>query len=93
MIQEFGEGYTESEYADYCATKFRGTIVDLESIYQIALQLRDKFAEATSRALIDETSLERLESKISAMQENFHDICLALGKTKQDLMRESQSQW
>lgn len=93
MIQDSGEGYTESEYADYCATKFRGTVIDLESVYNIALQLRDKFAEATSRGLIDETSFERLKSKISAMQANFHNICLALGKPKQDLMRENQFEW
>jgi hypothetical protein len=41
LIQEFGEDFTESDYAEYCVREYNGARVALRFIYNIALLLHD----------------------------------------------------
>jgi hypothetical protein len=93
MIEAFGEGFSKSEYADYCVRECRGARIALRFVYNVALQLRDYIPKAVSQGLLDETSLERLKPKMSAMQEHFHETCNELGKPTQDLLWEKKSWW
>jgi hypothetical protein len=58
-------------------------------VYNIALDLRRYVTQAVVEGL-DEISLERLNAKMSAIQEHFHETCHELGKPTQDLITESR---
>ncbi|PVH71051.1 hypothetical protein DL98DRAFT_577582 [Cadophora sp. DSE1049] len=91
-VENFGEDFSKIEYAEVCVMDHQGAIIALKFLYDIALQLREHIPEAASQGL-DETSLERMKSKMSALQENFHEACRELRKPTQDLLWEGTSWW
>jgi hypothetical protein len=69
IIEQFGEEYSKSEYAEYCVKDHRQARIDLRLVYNIALDLRRYVTQAVVEGL-DEISLERLNAKMSAIQES-----------------------
>lgn len=88
-----GQDYSKSEYAEQCVINYREARIDLRLLYNIAMELRDYIPQAVSQGLLDETSLEQLKSKMSAIQEHFHETCHELGKPMQDLVSETEPWW
>jgi hypothetical protein len=85
LIQEFGEDFTESDYAQYCIREYNGARIALRFIYNIALLLHDYLPLAIRYKVFDDKSTNALIEKMIALQEHFREACRMLGKPEQDL--------
>jgi hypothetical protein len=96
LIDAFGEGFTESDYAEYCVRELNGTHIALRYIYKIALLFHEYIPFAIRWKVFDigdeyDKSIEQLIEKVTALQEHFRHACRVLDKPEQDLTWDSES--
>lgn len=92
LIQEFGEDFTESDYAEYSIREYNSARIALRFVYNIAFLLHRHFHLALRYKVFDEDdSVHGLEEKLKALQEHFCEACRILGKPEQDLTRDPKS--
>jgi hypothetical protein len=91
LIQEFGEDFTESDYAEYCVIEYNGARIAPRFIYNIVLLLHDYLPLAIGYKVFDDKPIDSLIEKMIALQEHFRETCCILGKPEQDLTWDSEA--